>query len=254
MSSGSHPSTTAGLFAKHHILEKNPILLAIAILIVVAIGGIVQIVPLFYLQSTVEKVDGMRPYTPLELAGRNIFVREGCYLCHSQMIRSLRDEVERYGHYSLAAESMYDHPFQWGSKRNGPDLARVGLKYTDTWHVAHLKDPRSVVPQSIMPSYAFLAATPLDTRELARYMKVNQIVGVPYSDEDIAKAEADVKTQLNPDSPDAAALLKRYPKAQIRKFDAEASDVTEADAVIAYLQMLGTLVDFSVYDDKANLR
>jgi cytochrome c oxidase cbb3-type subunit 2 len=254
MSSGSHPSTTAGLFAKHHILEKNPILLAIAILIVVAIGGIVQIVPLFYLQSTVEKVDGMRPYTPLELAGRNIFVREGCYLCHSQMIRSLRDEVERYGHYSLAAESMYDHPFQWGSKRNGPDLARVGLKYTDTWQVAHLKDPRSVVPQSIMPSYAFLAATPLDTRELAQTMKVNQIVGVPYTDEDIAKAVDDVKVQVNPDSPDAAAFQQRYPKAQLRKFDAETADVTEADALVAYLQMLGTLVDFKLYDDKANLR
>jgi cytochrome c oxidase cbb3-type subunit 2 len=254
MSSGSHPSTTAGLFAKHHILEKNPILLAIAILIVVAIGGIVQIVPLFYLQSTVEKVDGMRPYTPLELAGRNIFVREGCYLCHSQMIRSLRDEVERYGHYSLAAESMYDHPFQWGSKRNGPDLARVGLKYTDTWQVAHLKDPRSVVPQSIMPSYAFLAATPLDTRELAQTMKVNQIVGVPYTDEDIAKAVDDVKVQVNPDSPDAAAFQQRYPKAQLRKFDAETTDVTEADALVAYLQMLGTLVDFKLYNDKANLR
>ena len=254
MSSGSHTSNTAGLFAKHHILEKNPILLAIAILIVVAIGGIVQIVPLFYLQSTVEKVDGMRPYTPLELAGRNIFVREGCYLCHSQMIRSLRDEVERYGHYSLAAESMYDHPFQWGSKRNGPDLARVGLKYTDTWQVAHLKDPRSVVPQSIMPSYAFLAATPLDTRELAQYMKVNQIVGVPYTDEDIAKAVDDVKVQVNPDSPDAAAFQQRYPKAQLRKFDAETADVTEADALVAYLQMLGTLVDFKLYDDKANLR
>jgi cytochrome c oxidase cbb3-type subunit 2 len=254
MSSGSPTSTTAGLFAKHHILEKNPILLAIAILIVVAIGGIVQIVPLFYLQSTVEKVDGMRPYTPLELAGRNIFVREGCYLCHSQMIRSLRDEVERYGHYSLAAESMYDHPFQWGSKRNGPDLARVGLKYTDTWQVAHLKDPRSVVPQSIMPSYAFLAATPLDTRELAQTMKVNQIVGVPYSDEDIANAVDDVKVQVNPDSPDAAAFQQRYPKAQLRKFDAETADVTEADALVAYLQMLGTLVDFKLYDDKANLR
>jgi len=254
MSSGSHTTNTAGLFAKHHILEKNPILLAIAILIVVAIGGIVQIVPLFYLQSTVEKVDGMRPYTPLELAGRNIFVREGCYLCHSQMIRSLRDEVERYGHYSLAAESMYDHPFQWGSKRNGPDLARVGLKYTDTWQVAHLKDPRSVVPQSIMPSYAFLAATPLDTRELAQYMKVNQIVGVPYTDEDIAKAVDDIKVQVNPDSPDAAAFQQRYPKAQLRKFDAETADVTEADALVAYLQMLGTLVDFKLYDDKANLR
>jgi len=242
MSSGTPTPTSAGLFAKHHILEKNPILLVIAILIVVAIGGIVQIVPLFYLQSTVEKVEGIRPYTPLELAGRNIYVREGCYLCHSQMIRSLRDEVERYGHYSLAAESMYDHPFQWGSKRNGPDLARVGLKYTDSWQIAHLKDPRSVVPQSIMPTYAFLATT------------VNQVVGVPYSDEDIAKAVDDVKVQINPDSPDAATFQKRYPKAQLRKFNAETSDLTEADALVAYLQMLGTLVDFNLYDDKANLR
>ena len=255
MSSGTHtPNTAAGLFAKHHILEKNPILLVIAILIVVAIGGIVQIVPLFYLQGTVEKVDGMRPYTPLELAGRNIYVREGCYLCHSQMIRSLRDEVERYGHYSLAAECMYDHPFQWGSKRNGPDLARVGLKYTDSWQIAHLKDPRSVVPQSIMPSYAFLTTTPLDIRELAQYMKVNQTVGVPYTDEDIAKAADDIKVQVNPDSPDAAAFQQRYPKAQLRKFNAETADVTEADALVAYLQMLGTLVDFKLYDDKANLR
>ena len=254
MSSSTQTPHGGSLLSKHAILEKNPILLVIGILIMVAIGGLVEIVPLFYLKSTIETVEGMRPYTPLELAGRNIFVREGCYLCHSQMIRSLRDEVERYGHYSLAAESMYDHPFQWGSKRNGPDLARVGLKYTDTWQVAHLKDPRSVVPQSIMPSYAFLAATPLDTRELAQTMKVNQIVGVPYTDEDIAKAVDDVKVQVNPDSPDAAAFQQRYPKSQLRKFDAEAADVTEADALVAYLQMLGTLVDFKLYDDKANLR
>jgi cytochrome c oxidase cbb3-type subunit 2 len=254
MSSGTQNPNTAGLFAKHYILEKNPILLVIAILIVVAIGGIVQIAPLFYLQGTVEKVDGMRPYTPLELAGRNIYVREGCYLCHSQMIRSLRDEVERYGHYSLAAESMYDHPFQWGSKRNGPDLARVGLKYTDSWQIAHLKDPRSVVPQSIMPTYAFLANTELDSREIADYMRASRLVGVPYSDEMIADVDADLKTQLNPDSPDAAAFLKRYPKAQLRKFNAESASLTEADALVAYLQMLGTLVDFGLYNDKANLR
>ncbi|MGO9772698.1 MAG: cytochrome-c oxidase, cbb3-type subunit II [Roseiarcus sp.] len=254
MSSGTPTPNASGFFAKHHILEKNPILLVIAILIVVSIGGIVQIVPLFYLQSTVEKVDGMRPYTPLELAGRNIYVREGCYLCHSQMIRSLRDEVERYGHYSLAAESMYDHPFQWGSKRNGPDLARVGLKYTDSWQVAHLKDPRSVVPLSIMPSYAFLADAALDSREIAQYMRTSRAVGVPYTDEMIADADADLKTQINPDSPDAAAFQKRYPKAQLRKFDAESGGLTEADALVAYLQMLGTLVDFKIYDDKANLR
>jgi cytochrome c oxidase cbb3-type subunit 2 len=196
----------------------------------------------------------MRPYTPLELAGRMIYVREGCYLCHSQMIRSLRDEVERYGHYSLAAESMYDHPFQWGSKRNGPDLARVGLKYTDSWHVAHLTNPRSVVPQSIMPTYAFLSQTPLDTRELVDVMKTNREVGVPYTDEDIAKTLVDVKAQVNPDSPEAQDLVKRYPKSQVRKFVADTTTITEADAVIAYLQMLGTLVDFKVYDDKANLR
>ena len=254
MSVNTQTPKMSGFFAKHHIIEKNPFLLLLGILIMVAIGGLVQIVPLFYLESTVEKVEGMRPYTPLELAGRMIYVREGCYLCHSQMIRSLRDEVERYGHYSLAAESMYDHPFQWGSKRNGPDLARVGLKYTDSWQVAHLKDPRSVVPQSIMPNYAFLADTELDTRELSDYLRTNRIVGVPYTDEDIAKAVDDVKVQVNPDSADAAAFQQRYPKAQLRKFDAETADVTEADALVAYLQMLGTLVDFKLYDDKANLR
>src|SRR5476651_960869 len=150
------------LWSKHAIFEKNSIVLVIGVLIVIAIGGLVEIVPLFYLKSTIEKVDGIRPYTPLELAGFNIYVREGCYLCHSQMIRPLRDEVERYGHYSLAAESMYDHPFQWGSKRNGPDLARVGGKYSDVWHRQHLGDPRSMVPESTMPPYAFLAKTPLD--------------------------------------------------------------------------------------------
>jgi cytochrome c oxidase cbb3-type subunit 2 len=254
MSSGTQTPRTPAILAVHTVLEKNPILLILAILIVVAIGGVVQIAPLFYLQGTVEKVEGMRPYTPLELAGRNIYVREGCYLCHSQMIRSLRDEVERYGHYSLAAESMYDHPFQWGSKRNGPDLARVGLKYTDSWHIAHLKDPRSVVPQSIMPSYAFLAAAPLDSRELADYMRASRLVGVPYTDEMIADVDADLKTQIDPDSKDAAAFQKRYPKAQLRKFNGESAALTEADAVVAYLQMLGTLVDFNLYDDKANLR
>jgi len=244
----------SSFFAKHHILEKNSILLVIAILIVVAIGGLVEIVPLFYLKSTVEKVEGMRPYTPLELAGRNIYVREGCYLCHSQMIRSLRDEVERYGHFSLAAESMYDHPFQWGSKRNGPDIARVGGKYTDAWHVAHLMNPRSVVPQSIMPSYGFLFDTPLDTRELAAAVETNRTVGVPYTDEQVANIMADLKAQASPDSPEAAALLKRYPKAVVRKFYPGSPEITEGDAVIAYLQMLGALVDFKQFDDKANLR
>src|SRR5271157_1907587 len=249
-SSASSPS----LWQKHGILERNSILLLIGILIVIAIGGLVEVVPLFYLKSTIETADGMRPYTPLELAGRNIYVSEGCYLCHSQMIRALRDEVERYGHYSLAAESMYDHPFQWGSKRNGPDLARVGGKYTDAWQVAHLIDPRSVVPQSIMPSYGFLMTTPLDTRELVANVQTNREVGVPYTDDMMANVISDLRAQVNADSPEAAALIKRYPKAVVRKFNPTTTEITEGDAVIAYLQMLGTLVDFKLYDDKANLR
>src|SRR6202142_2799911 len=155
------------LWRKHWMLERNSILLLIGILIVIAIGGLVEVVPLFYLKSTIETAGGVRPYTPLELAGRNIYVREGCYLCHSPMIRALRDEVERYGHYSLAAESMYDHPFQWGSKRTGPDLARVGGKYSDDWHRDHLQDPRSVVPPSVMPNYSWLANTDLDYQHIA---------------------------------------------------------------------------------------
>ncbi len=254
MSSSAQTNPGGGFFSKHHILEKNPILLLIGILIMVSIGGLVEIVPLFYLRSTIETVQGMRPYTPLELAGRNVYVREGCYLCHSQMIRSLRDEVERYGHYSLAAESMYDHPFQWGSKRNGPDIARVGGKYTDSWHVAHLIDPRSVVPQSIMPAYGFLMTTPLDTRALVANVETNREVGTPYTDDMIANVMTDLKAQVSPDTPEAAALLKRYPKAVVRKFNPATPEITEGDAVIAYLQMLGTLVDFKQYDDKANLR
>src|SRR3974390_1291671 len=171
------------LWSKHAVFEKNSIILVIGILIVIAVGGFVEIVPLFYLKNTIEKVDGVRPYTPLELAGRNIYVREGCYLCHSQMIRPLRDEVERYGHYSLAAESMYDRPFQWGSKRTGPDLARVGSKYSDEWHVTHLMDPRSIVPQSVMPGYPFLATSDLDYTSIAAHLRANRKVGVPYTDE-----------------------------------------------------------------------
>ena len=254
MTSSTQAHHGGSLLSKHHILERNPILLVIGILIMVAIGGLVEIVPLFYLKSTIETVEGMRPYTPLELAGRNIYVREGCYLCHSQMIRSLRDEVERYGHFSLAAESMYDHPFQWGSKRNGPDIARVGGKYTDSWHVAHLTNPRSVVPQSIMPSYGFLFETPLDTRALVANVATNREVGVPYTDDQMANVMNDLKAQVNPDTPEAAALIKRYPKAVVRKFYPGSPEVTEGDAVIAYLQMLGMLVDFKQFDDKANLR
>jgi cytochrome c oxidase cbb3-type subunit II len=242
------------VWTKHQVLEKNSIILTVAILLVVAIGGLVEVAPLFYLKSTIETVDGVRPYTPLELAGRNIYVREGCYNCHSQMIRPLRDEVERYGHYSLAAESMFDHPFQWGSKRTGPDLARVGGKYSDEWQRAHLINPRSVVPASIMPGYPFLARSVLDASHLAEDMRVQQLLGTPYSDDMIAKAVADVKAQAMPDDPGAADLVKRYPRTTARDFDGNPGAITEMDALIAYLQMLGTLVDFKTYDRKANVR
>src|ERR1700723_1786017 len=189
------------LWIRHQVLEKNSILLLIGILIAISIGGLVEVLPLFYLKSTIEKVDGVRPYSPLELAGFNVYVREGCYVCHSQMIRALRDEVERYGHYSLAAESQYDHPFQWGSKRNGPDLARVGGKYSDDWHRDHLRDPRSVVPASIMPAYPWLFTTDLDYSHIAEDMKVQALLGVPYTDDMIANALADVRTQTTNDAP-----------------------------------------------------
>lgn len=230
-------------FFDHKRLERNVTLLGIGALIVVAIGGIVEIAPLFWLDSTIEKVEGVRPYTPLEQAGRNIYVREGCYLCHSQMIRPFRDEVERYGHYSLAAESMYDHPFQWGSKRTGPDLARVGGRYSDEWHKQHLVDPRAVVPESIMPPYAFLAERDLDAGDMRAELATFATAGVPYSKDAIAAANDDLKAQADPMG-DSAALLKRYPKAQVRDFDGNPNRLTEMDALIAYLQMLGTLVDF----------
>src|SRR5919108_3859386 len=185
---------------RHEVFERNSLILLIGILLVVSIGGIVQIAPLFWVESTIEKVKGMRPYTPLEQAGRDIYVREGCYGCHSQMIRTLRDEVERYGHYSLAAESMYDHPFQWGSKRTGPDLARVGAKYSDDWHVRHLIDPRAIVPQSVMPGYPFLAGTEVDAASIADNLRTSRAVGVPYSDDQIANAVADLKAQADPDN------------------------------------------------------
>jgi cytochrome c oxidase cbb3-type subunit II len=232
----------------HAIFEKHSMVLVIGILIVVAVGGLVEIAPLFWLSSTIEKVQGMRPYSPLELAGRDIYTREGCYNCHSQMIRALRDEVERYGHYSLAAESMYDHPFQWGSKRTGPDLARVGGKYSDEWHMAHMVDPRSVVPESIMPSYPWLGRRKLEAGDIAERMKVLRTVGVPYTDEMIEKAGVDLKAQAQADSDGAAGVGERYPKAVVRTFDADPSEVTELDAMIAYLQMLGTLVDFTKFD------
>ncbi len=230
------------LTQQHKKLERNVTLLSVGAFVAVAIGGIVEIAPLFWIDNTIEKVDGMRPYTPLEQAGRDIYIREGCYACHSQMIRPFRDEVERYGHYSLAAESMYDHPFQWGSKRTGPDLARVGGRYSDEWHVQHLQDPQSVVPQSVMPSYAFLSDTELYVGDPSATLRALQRVGVPYTEADIENAPTDLKAQANPDA-DAGDLQERYPKTQIRDFDGNPTKVTEMDALVAYLQMLGTLVD-----------
>lgn len=230
----------------HKKSEKNVVVLILFTLIVVAIGGLVEIVPLFYLKNTIEPVQGMRPYTPLELSGRDIYVREGCYLCHSQMIRPFRDEVERYGHYSLAAESMYDHPFQWGSKRTGPDLARVGGRYSNDWHTLHLKHPQTLVPESVMPSYPFLFTRVLNDHGIADKMKALRLTGVPYTDEMIENARADLAVQALPDA-DAAALSTRYPKVNTGDFDGNPKEITEGDALIAYLQMLGTLVDFNAY-------
>ncbi|MDP3415113.1 cytochrome-c oxidase, cbb3-type subunit II [Falsiroseomonas sp.] len=227
----------------HAIIEKNLLLMGVLTLITVSIGGLAQIVPLFTVESTIERVEGVRPYTPLELAGRNIYVREGCYLCHSQMIRPFRDELERYGHYSLAAESMYDRPFQWGSKRTGPDLARVGGRYSDDWHAAHLRDPRAVVPESIMPPYAFLDR-PLNIGDVAHHLRAQAALGVPYTAEMIANARADLIAQARPDM-DGTDFSARYPRARQGVFDGNAAVVTEMDALVAYLQMLGTLVRFS---------
>jgi cytochrome c oxidase cbb3-type subunit 2 len=244
------------MLSKHGVLERHSLLLTICVLIAVSIGGIVQLVPLFYLDNTIEKVDGVRPYTPLELAGRNIYVREGCYLCHSQMIRPLRDEVERYGHYSLAAESMYDKPFQWGSKRTGPDLARVGGKYSDEWHRAHMEDPRSVVPESVMPPYAFLARTPLYTDAIGLDLKANQRLGVPYTDEMVEHAKDHLEAQVDLFAPEYVSLTEDYPGVEVRDFDGNPDMLSELDALIAYLQVLGTMVDFSTYEADApeNLR
>lgn len=227
----------------HGRIERNVTLLAVLAFLAVTVGGIVEIAPLFWIDSTIEKVEGVRPYTPLELAGRDIYVREGCYSCHSQMVRPFRDEVERYGHYSLAAESMYDHPFQWGSKRTGPDLARVGGRYSDEWHVQHMKDPRAVVPESIMPAYAFLGERDLDKKDMSKHLAALARTGVPYDKAAIAAANEDLRAQADPNA-DAAALQKRYPKSQVRDFDGDPSRLTEMDALVAYLQMLGTLIDF----------
>jgi cytochrome c oxidase cbb3-type subunit II len=228
----------------HNRAERRVLLLAVFILVTISIGGIVEIVPLFTIESTIERVEGVRPYSPLELAGRNIYIREGCYTCHSQMIRPLRDEVERYGHYSLAAESMYDHPFQWGSKRTGPDLARVGAKYSDDWHVAHLVDPRSLVPESVMPGYPFLAEKPLLFDDAADHLLANRAVGVPYTDEMGQNAAADLRAQADPEA-DHEDLLARYPKAATGQLDGRPRELTEMDALVAYLQILGRMVDLT---------
>jgi cytochrome c oxidase cbb3-type subunit 2 len=228
----------------HRKLERNAIGFVVAIALVASIGGFIEIAPLFTIDDTVEADPDMRVYTPLELAGRNIYIREGCYACHSQMIRTLRDEVERYGPYSLAVESKYDHPMLWGSKRTGPDLARVGGKYSDAWHVAHMNNPRAVVPASVMPKYGWLARTPLDTENLGQDLTAMRRVGVPYTDEMIANASADAFGQATPFEEQATGVTKRYGRAtRISAFDGDPSAVTELDAVVAYLQVLGKLSD-----------
>jgi cytochrome c oxidase cbb3-type subunit 2 len=231
---------------KHEKLEKNSVLLLVSIIVAVLIGGIVEVVPLFRMETVIEPVKGVRPYTPLELAGQNIYVRENCAVCHSQQIRPLRDEVVRYGHYSLAAESMYDHPFLWGSKRTGPDLARVGGKFSDDWHVRHLADPRSLVPESIMPSYSFLLKRGLKFDDIDKHLKALSILGVPYTEDMIKNARQDVFTQaVGPARADTDALIERYGEnVNARDFDGQPHLVSEMDALVAYLQVLGTMVDF----------
>ena len=232
------------MFGFHYRLERKAIGLALGIVGVASIGGLVEIAPLFTIHQTVEDVPDMRLYTPLELAGRNIYIREGCYACHSQMIRTLRDEVERYGPYSLAVESKYDHPMLWGSKRTGPDLARIGEKYSDQWHVAHLNNPRDVVSVSVMPAYTWLIRTSLRTDDLGLHLKAQRAVGVPYTDDMIANASTDAYGQASPDSPWANGVVKRYGKAtNMRAFDDRPNELTEMDAVVAYLQVLGHLTD-----------
>ncbi len=241
------------MLIKHDVIERHTLLMGVLILLAVIVGGLVEIVPLYYLDSTIEEVDGVRPYSPLELTGRNIYIREGCYVCHSQQVRPFRDELERYGHYSLAAESMYDHPFQWGSKRTGPDLARLGGKYSNAWQVEHLIDPRAVVPESIMPGYGFLMNRAVDAGDIDAHLATNQVVGVPYTEEMVAAAAEDLAAQADPEA-DHEGLLTRYPKAVVADFDGDPTIVSEMDALVAYLQMLGTLVDFTTYDPSRDFR
>ncbi|MDH5394266.1 MAG: cytochrome-c oxidase, cbb3-type subunit II [Gammaproteobacteria bacterium] len=236
---------------KHDKIEKNLGLLMLFTMVVISIGGLVEIVPLFHINDTIEKVEGVRPYTPLELRGRDLYQREGCYLCHSQMIRPFRDEALRYGHYSLAAESKYDHPFQWGSKRTGPDLARVGEKYSNEWQVQHLVAPRSVVPESIMPNYPWLLKNDLAFADIADRLRALKKVGVPYS-ESKAEYEANVK-EFGAEVAEMLDIQKAQEnlikQAQSGNYDGDANRITEMEAMVAYLQMLGTLVDFSQYDE-----
>lgn len=237
---------------RHKKVERHSIALVVMIIAVASIGGLFEIAPLFTIDETVENLESVRPYTPLEQAGRNIYVREGCYACHSQMIRTLRDEVERYGHYSLAAESQYDHPMLWGSKRIGPDLARIGDKYSDAWQVAHLIAPRKLVPSSKMPGYPFLATAPLDTRDMSLHLSALRAVGVPYTDEQVAAASDDARGQAMPDSDEAEGLVERYGETiKVRDFAGDGAQVSEMDALVAYLQMLGTLIDFEGFEAAA---
>ncbi len=241
---------------KHDKIERNVGVLMVLTMLAISVGGLVEIVPLFFLKNTMETVktaDGkemIRPYTPLEQVGRDIYIREGCYTCHSQMIRPFRDEMLRYGHYSLAAESKYDHPFQWGSKRTGPDLARVGGKYSNEWHVQHLIAPRSMVPGSVMPNYPWLMQ-PLDYSDIQKRMRALRAVGAPYSSN-----EAEYRRNVETFGEEVADLLRiekgeeiLVEQAQMGNFDGNRKDVTEMDAMVAYLQVLGTMVDFKQFDD-----
>jgi len=231
------------MFGTHYKLERKTIGFALAITLVASIGGLIEIAPLFTIDETVEDDPDMRVYTPLELAGRNIYLREGCYGCHSQMIRTLKDEVDRYGPYSLAVESQYDHPMLWGSKRTGPDLARIGGKYSNQWQVAHLINPRDVVPSSIMPRYRWLAETELKVDDLHDHLRAQRMLGVPYTKDQVANATADALAQATPEG-DTAGLLKRYGAAtHVAAFDGDGRTVTEMDALVAYLQVLGKLTD-----------
>jgi cytochrome c oxidase cbb3-type subunit 2 len=235
----------------HESIEINAGLMIALTLIAISIGGLVEIVPLYYIKDTVEKVEGVRPYTPLEQRGRDIYIREGCYTCHSQMIRPFRDELMRYGHYSLAAESKYDHPFQWGSKRTGPDLARVGRKYSNAWHTQHLVNPRDVVPESIMPNYPWLLGTELDYSDVADRMRALKLTGVPYSDtEEEYLANVDQFGKVVADQLDInGAENNLLAQAQSEDWDGDRTRLTEMDALVAYLQVLGTMVDFAKYDE-----